>query len=59
MDEEELRYKIAEEVKREITIALENCACLGRDALNVGPGTMTTTYIERMTNMITNKIKKV
>jgi hypothetical protein len=57
MNEQELREKIAREIEQTTKYALENCACLGRNALQVGPGEMTTTYVERMTNMILNQIK--
>lgn len=46
---EELREKIAEEARGLITMALENCACLGRDAYGA--------YIEKLTNGIINSIK--
>ena len=48
-EEKELREKIAEEAREMITMALENCACLGRDAYG--------DYIEKMTNSIINSIK--
>ena len=48
-EEKELREKIAEEAREMITMALENCACLGRDAYG--------DYIEKMTNGIINSIK--
>tara|TARA_R110000772_G_scaffold152453_1_gene263228 strand:+ start:716 stop:880 length:165 start_codon:yes stop_codon:yes gene_type:complete len=47
--EKELREKIAEEARGLITMALENCASLGRDAYG--------DYIERLTNGIINSIK--
>tara|TARA_B110000259_G_scaffold150334_1_gene169742 strand:+ start:75 stop:323 length:249 start_codon:yes stop_codon:yes gene_type:complete len=46
---EELREKIAEEARGLITMALENCASLGRDAYGA--------YIEKLTNGIINSIK--
>lgn len=45
----ENREKIAEEARGLITMALENCACLGRDAYG--------DYIEKLTNGIINSIK--
>ena len=48
-EEKELREKIAEEARGIITMALENCASLGRDAYGA--------YIEKMTNGIINSIK--
>ena len=47
--ERELREKIAEEARGMITMALENCACLGRDAYG--------DYIEKLANGIVNTIK--
>ena len=35
-------------ISSEMKAGLENCAALGRDALRVGPGVMTSTYVERM-----------
>ena len=55
-EEKELRIKIANEIKENLKAAFENTACLGRDALQVGPSTMKTTYVERMTNMILRNI---
>ena len=57
--EKELRNKIANEVSANLKAALENCACLHRDALNPGPGDMKTTYVERMQTMILNQIKNM
>jgi hypothetical protein len=47
--DQQLREKIAEEARGLITMALENCASLGRDAYGG--------YIEKMTNGIINSIK--
>ena len=47
--EKELREKIAEEARNQITMALENCAALGSMAHG--------DYIERLTNGIVNSIK--
>ena len=41
-----------------LKIALENCACLGRTALQPGPLEMTTTYVERMHTMLMNMLKE-
>lgn len=41
-----------------LKIALENCACLGRDALIPGPNDMTSTYVERMHTMLMNLLKE-
>jgi hypothetical protein len=49
LTEKELREKISNEVDRELTYALENCACLGRDAYG--------DYIKKMVQMVKNKIK--
>ena len=45
----ELREKIAEEARGMITMALENCACLGRDTYG--------DYIEKLANGVVNTIK--
>lgn len=54
--EKEIRLKIATEINANMLAALENCACLGREALQVGPNKMTTTYVERMHSMLTRNI---
>jgi hypothetical protein len=41
-----------------LKIALENCACLGRQALIPGPNEMTSTYVERMHTMLMNMLKE-
>jgi hypothetical protein len=60
MSEEEktLREQIAKEISANLKAAFENCACLGRDALIPGPCNMTTTYVERMHEMIIGNIIK-
>jgi hypothetical protein len=50
MNEKELREKIANEIKGDLIIALENCACLGRDSYGE--------YIDKLVKGITKKIKK-
>jgi len=52
----EIRTKIANEISSELTAALENCACLGSQANRPGPGE--TTYVQRVHDMIINKITK-
>jgi hypothetical protein len=51
MNEKELREKIANEIKNDLKVSLENCACLGRDAYG--------DYIDKIVNGMLNKIKKV
>ena len=48
MEEKELREKIAKDIEYDLTIVLENCACLGRDAYGA--------YIEKCKKLIINKI---
>ena len=50
MDEKALREKIANEIRSTLIMAMENCACLGRDAYGQ--------YIDNMTEGIVNEIKK-
>ena len=47
--EKELRLKIAEEIKKDLKDAIENCICLGRDAYGE--------YTDKMVLMIQNKIQ--
>ena len=54
-DELEFRQKIAAEIEHNLKAAFENCACLGRTALNPGP-LDESTYVERMTSMIKRNI---
>lgn len=51
MNEVILRNKISEAIKPQLKMALENCACLGREAYG--------TYIENMVSMLQNEIKKL
>ena len=47
--EKEIREKISREVDKVLNIAMENCACLGRDAYG--------DYIKKMVQMVKNRIK--
>ena len=48
MNEKELRKQISKEIENDLTMVLENVACLGRDAYG--------NYIDMMKKMILNKI---
>ncbi len=54
--EKALRQAIFDEISANMKAALENCACLGRTALNKGPSPMTSTYVDRMHGMIERNI---
>mgnify|MGYP003647085844 CR=1 FL=1 len=47
--EKELRLKISKEIEIDLKYAMENCACLGRDAYGK--------YIDKMVSMVLSKIK--
>jgi len=53
-EEKELREKIADEIKSDLNFALEQCACMGRDAYGALPHGP---YINRMRERLLTQIK--
>jgi hypothetical protein len=56
-EEKDLREKISKEISANLLAVLENCACLGSDALNPGPTPITSTYVKRMQHVILKNIE--